>query len=126
MDSLGADVTFEVTGAQGGLDAAGEVTRLEGTLAIVGYHQGGTRTIPLDRWNWMAIRIANCHFRDVDTILHGMNVGMRLLRSGAIALDNLVSHRFGLDQIGEAFQTAHDKPPGFVKATVVFDEANTS
>ena len=122
----GADVVFEVTGAQGGLDAAGEATRMEGTLAIVGYHQGGMRTIPLDRWNWMAIRIANCHFRDVDTILHGMNVGMRLLRSGAIALDNLVSHRFGLDQIGEAFQTAHDKPPGFVKATVVFDEANTS
>ena len=114
-------MTFEVTGAQSGLDAAGEVTRLEGTLAIIGYHQGGSREIPLARWNWMAFRIANCHFRDVDTILHGMRTGMQLLRSGNIALDDLVSQRFSLDEIGQAFQTAHDKPLGFVKATVVFD-----
>lgn len=116
----GADVTFEVTGVQSGLTAASEVTRMEGTLAIVGYHQGEPREIPLGRWNWMAFRIANCHFRNVDTILHGMRVGMRLLRSGQIALDDLVSHRFAVSEIGEAFQTAHDKPPGFVKATVLF------
>jgi threonine dehydrogenase-like Zn-dependent dehydrogenase len=119
----GADVTFEVTGAQGGLDAAGEVTRMEGTLAIVGYHQGGNREIPLAHWNWMAFRIANCHFRDIDTILHGMRTGMRLLQSGQVVLTDLVSHRFPLQDIGQAFQTAHDKPPGFVKATVVMDQA---
>ena len=118
----GADVTFEVTGTQGGLTAAGETTRMEGTLAIVGYHQGGTREIPLATWNWMAFRIANCHFRDVDTILHGMRTGMRLLRSGQIALDDLVSHRFPLTGIDQAFRTAHEKPPGFVKATVIIGE----
>ncbi len=117
----GVDVTFEVTGAQGGLDAAGDATRMEGTLAIVGYHQGGTRQIPLGRWNWMAFHIANCHFRDVDTILHGMGTGMRLLRAGRINLEGLVSHRYALHDIGQAFQAAHDKPPGFVKATVVFN-----
>lgn len=120
-DGRGADVAFEVTGAQGGLDAAGDVTRMEGTLAIVGYHQGGAREIPLATWNWMAFRIANCHFRDRDTILNGMRTGMRLLRSGRIALDDLVSHRFPLEEIHQAFQTAHDKPLGFVKATVVLN-----
>lgn len=117
----GADVTFEVTGTQGGLTEAGETTRMEGTLAIVGYHQGGMREIPLATWNWMAFRIANCHFRDVDTILHGMRTGMRLLRSGQITLDDVVSHRFPLTGIDEAFQTAHEKPPGFVKATVIVE-----
>jgi threonine dehydrogenase-like Zn-dependent dehydrogenase len=119
-EGRGADVTFEVTGAQGGLTAAGEVTRMEGTLAIVGYHQGGMREVPLANWNWMAFRIANCHFRNVDTILHGMHIGMSLLRSGQLSLDDIVSHRFPLAEIGQAFQTAHDKPPGFVKATIVF------
>ncbi len=118
----GADLTFEVTGSQSGLNAATDATRMEGTLAIVGYHQGGSRSIPLGHWNWMAYRIANCHFRDVDTILHGMNTGMRLMRSGQIALDDLVSHRFPIEKIENAFQTAHDKPPGFVKATVVFPD----
>jgi threonine dehydrogenase-like Zn-dependent dehydrogenase len=121
----GAHVTFEITGTQGGLTAAGEVTRMEGTLAIVGYHQGGMRDIPLAHWNWMAFRIANCHFRDVSTILHGMETGMRLLRAGRIDMDPLVSHRFPLSRIGDAFQTAHDKPPGFVKATVIMDEGLT-
>ena len=122
----GANLTFEVTGVQSGLDAASEVTRMEGTIAIVGYHQGGRREIPLDRWNWMAYRIANCHFRDPGTILHGMGTGMRLLRSRQIVLDDLVSHRFPIQDIGQAFQTAHDKPEGFVKATVVFDLASSS
>lgn len=117
----GADVTFEVTGVQGGLDAAGEVTRMEGTLAIVGYHQGALREVPMATWNWMAFHIANCHFRDRATILHGMETGMRLLRSGQIGLDELVSHRFPLEDIGHAFHVAYDKPPGFVKAIVVVD-----
>lgn len=121
----GADVTFEVTGTQGGLSSAGEVTRMEGTLAIVGYHQGGMREIPLATWNWMAFRIANCHFRDVDTILHGMETGMRLLRAGRIDMEPLVTHRFPLSRIGDAFQSAHDKPHGFAKATVVMDERLT-
>jgi threonine dehydrogenase-like Zn-dependent dehydrogenase len=44
---------------------------------------------------------------------------MRLLRSGRISLDELVTHRFGLEDMDAAFRTALDKPDGFVKATVM-------
>jgi L-iditol 2-dehydrogenase len=115
----GADVTFEVTGVQAPLDIVGDVTRMSGTVAIVGYHQGAPRSIPLGHWNWMAFRIVNAHFRDVGTILGGMAAGMKLLTSGRIALDDLVTHRFPLDEVGAAFQTALDKPESFVKATVM-------
>jgi L-iditol 2-dehydrogenase len=115
----GADVAFEVTGVQEGLDLLGDVTRMSGTVAIVGYHQGERRTLPLGAWNWMAFRIANAHFREVTTILRGMDVGMRLLAAGRISLGELVTHRFPLDQIDRAFRTAVEKPPGFVKATVI-------
>jgi threonine dehydrogenase-like Zn-dependent dehydrogenase len=118
----GADLTFEVTGTQGGLAATTDVTRMEGTIAIVGYHQGGSREIPLATWNWMAFRIANCHFRNVDTILHGMRTGLALLRGGQLSLADLVSHRFSLAEIDTAFRTAHEKPEGFVKATIVFGD----
>jgi L-iditol 2-dehydrogenase len=84
----------------------------------VGYHQGGDRSLPLARWNWMAFEIVNAHFRDRATILRGMRVGMRLLTSGRIALDELVTHRYPLEDIRSAFETAHAKPDGFVKATV--------
>jgi L-iditol 2-dehydrogenase len=118
-EGRGADVTFEVTGVQTALDLLGRVTRMSGTVAIVGYHQGAPRTIDLAAWNWMAFRVANAHFREVTTILRGMRIGMRLLTSGRIHLDELVTHRFSLDEIDTAFHTAIDKPPGFVKATVM-------
>ena len=118
-DDRGVDVAFEVTGVQPGLDLLGPVTRMSGTVAIVGYHQGTPRTIDLATWNWMAFRVVNAHFRDVATILRGMERGMRLLTSGRVSIGDLVTDRFALDQIDKAFRTAVEKPPGFVKATVI-------
>lgn len=114
----GADVTIEITGSQAALEAIGGCTRMSGTLVIAGYHQGPPRRVPLADWNWNAFRIANAHFRDVATILGGMRAGMRLVTSGRISLDGLVTHRFPLASIDEAFRSAIDKPEGFVKATV--------
>jgi L-iditol 2-dehydrogenase len=114
----GADVTIEITGSQAALEAIGGCTRMSGTLVIAGYHQGPPRQVPLADWNWNAFRIANAHFRDVATILGGMRAGMRLVTSGRVSLDGLVTHRFPLATIDEAFRTAIDKPEGFVKATV--------
>jgi threonine dehydrogenase-like Zn-dependent dehydrogenase len=117
----GADVAFEVTGVQGGLDALGEVTRMSGKVVIVGFHQGADRTLPLGHWNWMAFDVVNAHFRDVDTIMAGMRTGMRLLTSGRLSLADLVTHRFALADVNDAFAVAVEKPPGFVKATVTME-----
>lgn len=118
-DGRGVDTTFEVTGVQQAIDPIGDVTRESGAVVITGYHQGEPRRIPLGQWNWKAFRIVNAHFREVQTILRGMRMGMRLLTSGRVRLDDLVTHRFPLEGIDEAFRTAVDKPTGFVKATVL-------
>jgi threonine dehydrogenase-like Zn-dependent dehydrogenase len=118
-DGTGVDTTFEVTGVQAAIDPIGDVTRMSGTVVITGYHQGEPRRIPLGHWNWMAFRIVNAHFREVTTILRGMRMGMRLLTSGRVRLDELVTDRYPLERIDEAFRTAVDKPEGFVKATVL-------
>jgi L-iditol 2-dehydrogenase len=121
LDGIEADVAFEVTGAQAALVAAGAATRMGDKLVIVGFHLGPPRQIPLGAWNWMALDIVNAHFRDRSTIMRGMRTATRLLTSGRIALDDLVTHRFGLDEVNEAFATAVEKPPGFVKATVTME-----
>jgi 2-desacetyl-2-hydroxyethyl bacteriochlorophyllide A dehydrogenase len=115
---VGADVAFEVTGVQPALQALGDVTRMSGKVVIVGFHQGAPREIPLGAWNWMAFEIVNAHFRDRATIVRGMRAGMRLLTSGRLSMDDLVTHRFELVDVDRAFATAVEKPPGFVKATV--------
>jgi threonine dehydrogenase-like Zn-dependent dehydrogenase len=51
--------------------------------------------------------------------MRGMRTGMRLLTSGRLEIGDLVTHRFGLDEVGEAFQIAVDKPAGFLKSTVI-------
>jgi threonine dehydrogenase-like Zn-dependent dehydrogenase len=116
----GADITFECTGSQPALVACGETTRMSGKVAIVGYHQGTPRQLPLGYWNWMAFTIVNGHFRDPVTILRGMEVGMRLLSSRRLSLTDLVTHRFPLEEIDQAFATLRDKPEGFVKAVITF------
>ena len=118
----GADVTFECTGTQGALVVAGETTRMSGKLAIVGFHQGAAREVPLAYWNWMAFTLVNAHFREVSTIVRGMEIGMRLLADGVLSMDGLVSHRSPLERINDAFATLRDKPEGFVKAVVTFPE----
>jgi L-iditol 2-dehydrogenase len=118
-----ADVCIECTGTQAALDSIGSVTRMSGKVVLVGFHQGPPRSVPLGYWNWMAYDLRNAHFREVPTILHGMEVGMRLLRAGIVDLAPHVTHRFELADIAEAFDTAVAKPDGFVKATVVIDRA---
>ena len=118
-DGKGAEVSFEVVGAQAPLNLLGDVTRMSGKVVLVGFHQGEPRQIPLGYWNWMAFQILNAHFREEATILRGMRIGMRLLTSGRMSLEDLVTHRFPLSDIGKAFLTAHQKPEGFVKSTVV-------
>jgi L-iditol 2-dehydrogenase len=117
-EGVGADVSFEVTGAQAALLSLGDATRMSGKVAIVGFHQGGTRELPLGDWNYKAFELVNAHFRDVPTIMRGMRAGMRLLTSGRLSLEGLVTHRFPLEDVNEAFSVAVEKPAGFVKATV--------
>ena len=114
----GADISFEVTGVQAPLLLLHDVTRMSGKVVIVGFHQGGTREIPLADWNWNAFEIVNAHFREVATIMRGMRIGMRLLTSGRLDVSDLVTHRYPLADIGRAFEAAYEKPDGFVKATV--------
>ena len=45
-DGRGADMTFEVTGVQGGLDQISDLTRMSGKVVLVGYHQGADRDHP--------------------------------------------------------------------------------
>jgi threonine dehydrogenase-like Zn-dependent dehydrogenase len=121
LEEVGADVSFEITGVQAPLSVIGDATRMAGTVVIVGYHQAGVREIPLGSWNWKALRVVNAHFREVATIMRGMRTGMRLLSSDRLEIGDLVTHRFSLDEVGDAFQIAVDKPAGFLKSTVVID-----
>ena len=120
-DNKDVDVTFEVGGVQSTLDTASEITRMEGKLVIFGYHPGQRIIKDLGYWNWMAFDIINAHFRDINKILEGSRRGMDLLNAGKINMSPLITHKYPLEKIEEAFLAAKQKPKGFIKSVIIMN-----
>ena len=117
------DVVIEVTGLQVPLDIATQLTTTRGRLIIAGYHQDGSRQIDMQLWNWRGLDVINAHERDPHVYVEGMREAARLVESGALPLDGLITHVFPIRSAGEAFRCAVDRPDGFLKAAVVTDAA---
>lgn len=117
----GADVVVEATGAQAGLDLATALTRTRGRLIIYGYHQGDARTVEMQLWNLRGLDVVNAHHRDDDEYLAGMRAGLAMLTHNKLDMRALVTHRFRLEDVGEAFALAEQRPEGFVKAVVIME-----
>ncbi|MFJ5717028.1 zinc-binding dehydrogenase [Neobacillus sp. NPDC093127] len=115
---LGADVVIESTGYQEPLNLATKLVKVRGRIVIFGYHQGGPRTIDLQTWNWKGLDIVNAHERDPDVYIEGMHTGIKLLNNHQLKMEPLVTHFFTIDQINDAFETAAQKPQGFIKAVI--------
>lgn len=119
QSDAGAQVVVEASGTAKGLELASKLVKAHGTLSILGYHQGTPRQVDVGMWNWKAIDVVNAHVRRSADLLKSMRIGLELERSGLINTGALVSHRFRIDEVDEAFQALVDKPEGFIKSVVV-------
>lgn len=120
-DNQGVDVAFEIGGVQPTLDMVSQITRMEGKVVIFGFHPGKRTINDLGYWNWMAYDIINGHFRDMRTILDGSRRGMEMVNTKKVDMKTLVTHKYKLTEIENAFMAAKNKPEGFIKAVVVLD-----
>ncbi|MDQ8184114.1 zinc-binding dehydrogenase [Pelagicoccus sp. SDUM812002] len=111
-------VVMECTGYAGGLNVASEFVAERGRLVIAGYHQDGLREVNMQQWNWRGIDVINAHERAPDVYTEGMHEGIRLAAGGALSLDRLLTHRYPLERINEAYQDLEDRPDGFVKGWI--------
>lgn len=116
----GVDIGVEAAGKQETLDLTSNLVRMEGKLEVFGFHLGEARRVNWGFWNWMAFQIVNGHSRSAHIYVEGMRIGLELLEAGKLNMAALVTHRFPLDEINDAFRLAINKPDDFVKAVVVF------
>lgn len=114
------DVVFEATGHQEPLDLAARLTRVRGRLVIVGYHQDGRRSVDMQLWNWRGLDVINAHERDPAVYAAGLRRAVEAVAAGRLDLGPLVTHRYPLAELGEAYRVSAMRPDGFVKA-VWFD-----
>lgn len=112
------EVTIEATGKQGPLDLAAELTAERGRLVIAGYHQDGPRQINMQLWNWRGLDVVNAHERDPSVYLDGMHRALEAIETGVLDPAPLYTHRFALEQLGQALEATAKRPPGFMKALV--------
>jgi threonine dehydrogenase-like Zn-dependent dehydrogenase len=110
---------IEAVGAQWPLDLAGELTRERGRLVIAGFHQDGPRQVNMFLWNWRGLDVINAHERDPAVYVEGIRAAMMALDAGALATEELYTHRLPLDRLGQALELMRDRPDGFLKAVVM-------
>ena len=110
---------IEAVGKQWPLDLAAELTAEGGRMIIAGYHQDGPRQVNMQLWNWRGFDVINAHERDPAIAVKGMREAIEAVRSGLIDPTKLITHRYRLDQLGDALDATRDRPAGFVKAIVV-------
>jgi threonine dehydrogenase-like Zn-dependent dehydrogenase len=113
------DVVIEAAGVQTTLDVAGPLTRTRGRLVVAGFHQDGPRQVDMQLWNWRGLDVVNAHERDPSVYVEGIREAARAVAEGRLDPGPLYTHRFGLDQVDAALETAIERPDGFIKALVM-------
>lgn len=112
------DLALEATGATAGLSTAGSLVRPFGTLCVVGYHHTGDAMMDMELW-YKGATIVNGFCPDRRRMLAAMADVLELIAARRFSYAPLITHRFGLDQVDEAFRTMRAAGPDFVKGVLV-------
>ncbi|MXP63508.1 NAD(P)-dependent alcohol dehydrogenase [Roseomonas sp. M0104] len=115
-DGRGVDVAIEALGTQGTFEAALRVLRPGGTLSSLGVYSGDLR-IPLD-----AFAAGLGDHRIITSLCPGGKERMRrlmeVIAGGRLDLKPLVTHRFPLDRIEEAYDLFSHQRDGVLKVAI--------
>lgn len=115
-DGRGADIAIEALGTQATFESALRVLRPGGTLSSLGVYSGDL-TIPLD-----AFTAGLGDHKIITTLCPGGKERMRrlmgVIASGRLDTRPLVTHRFKLDQIEEAYNLFANQRDGVLKVAI--------
>ena len=116
---LGSDLTIETVGGSRvePIEQAIELTRRQGRFVVVG---GYRRPLTID-WLPPMLKEQTIYFSSCYSILdgkHDYEVAIELMSSGRAPIREMVTHRYGLDDIQKGFETAYDKTTGSIKVQI--------
>jgi L-iditol 2-dehydrogenase len=112
------DIVLEATGVTSGLATAGTLVRPFGTLCIVGYHHTGDAMLDMRLW-YKAVTVVNGFCPDRTRLMRAMSDALDLIARRRFSYAPLVTHRFGLDQVDQAYELMDARADGFVKAVLM-------
>ena len=116
----GADITFETVGGSTSatLSQSMKVTRRQGRVVILGVLYGDQA---ID-WNGpvlkeLTVQGSSCYGL-IDGI-HDYEASVEILSRKHVNLSEIVTHKFGLEEIQKGFETAYDKKTGSIKVQIM-------
>jgi len=116
--SGGVDIVAECTGNAQALDLGVKMLKRHSILSIVGYHQGGPRSVDFQMLNWKAADIINAHEKRIDHKMRCMYIGLNLVAKAQLRIDKLMTNYYSMDGIDSAFADFGTKPEGYIKGIV--------
>lgn len=111
------DQVIEAVGLQWPLDLSAELVKEKGRLIIAGYHQDGPRSVNMQLWNWRGIDVINAHEREQEKYVQGIKEAVASVKNNILDPNHLYTE-FSFTDINKAFNTAVERPDGFVKAVL--------
>ncbi len=116
-NGLGMDVVIETTSSAAAFNDSLAIVRRRGTVVLVGgYHQPLEVDLRKLVWSEPLVTGSNCYA--YSGMVKDFDAAIDLIATGKVDPTPIVTHRFPLDQIAEAFAIAADKSTGSVKVQV--------
>jgi len=110
---MGMDVAYECAGQQETIDQAVDLLRAGGTLMLIGIPREDRISLSIDKIRRKEVTIVNVRRQNGCT-----QAAMDLIASGRVNVDFMVTHRFGLDDVQDAFEMVAGYRDGAVKAMI--------
>jgi L-iditol 2-dehydrogenase len=110
---LGMDVVYECAGQQETVDQAVDLLKPGGRLILIGIPREDRISLSIDKIRRKEITIVNVRRQNGCT-----RATMDLVAARKVQADFMVTHRFQLDQVQEAFELVADYRDGVVKAMI--------
>jgi L-iditol 2-dehydrogenase len=112
----GVDVAFEAAGPLEGVQQCLDAVAPAGEVVIIGIPSQDAYTLRPSQLRRHELTMRFCRRQN-----ENYPEAIALVEEGRIALDPLLSHRFPIDRVQEAFELAEAKREGAIRVAVTFD-----
>lgn len=115
------DFVIEGTGIPKLMENALHFLKIAGRLVIMSSHEGSCENFDFRPAISKSLRIIVAHPGSTPSQEEDMKRAIALINKGTFNNKEIITHRFKLEEINEAFQTLENKPSDYIKGVIEFD-----
>jgi len=117
-EGKGFDIVIEATGNPAGVETATKLVKKRGTLAIFSYHPNPV-LVNLREWDAKGLEVIMTNPNRAEDMRENLRIAVKMLSRNVFNLENLVTHKWNLNEIQEAFEYASKKPSNYIKGVII-------